>query len=811
MRIPRTSARLAPLNLNMRKWLRIKEGILRFMGRGKVTQKRGGGLGLTALSLVVFTLALLTSSDAAEQPRNFFTNPSFELGREGWRADKAGKTECQFSLDEKDAADGRNSALLTIGAVESWGVQFGQSFPAGAKGKTYTFAVLAKSAQGLVEAGLQIERSASPYDRVAAGGKFKVTSEWQEFHVTFKVEKDYPQGWFAYLSCTQPRVQIRADMFRLYEGPHVPHAEIARQETATVAVRLFDAGTRSAAPLPGQALAGRRGWREVPEDDLKHPFKGDAVFMNGRLALILRRGAPGAEVYSLGPKTPTLRATLTPAAGGQVSTLSSFKIAENNPGEGAAEAVFTAKDGKAVALRYELKLGQPFIQTEARAGAPALRVEAPCRFVVMPDFFADDIVIEAGELPSAKADLPSDNFVLHLLPDGEAIVMTVVKTSDEDIRVALAGEGGQRMITSSELRYGKDGKIWVGVMTGPAIWHQQEITGEQAGQVIPLNWKAPFPAQWRVDWRREESLTDSWEMIAEQPNGTFAKHSVYGGPDTIPADRSRWTTVLGRFKYPAWLDQSGRGHLQPLKTRALRFQGPALIYPVNRVPATALDTITVVDLVRDTLGVGPCEYILDVEGQQSNNKGRATCSVRDTLNPIYAAKQQQQRKPEIETVLKDLMVFIRHIRGRIETYVAFGHETLDYLAAQKRTHPELAARLAELETLARGIDAKVAARREKIKTPDQAAEMVAQFRQTVLDYQGDDALTKCKQFTEAWVSIGGNQDELVGECRWAVKMIRQRAGLLMAVDPRVAEVAKEIRRRSQIVLRNPAGHEGARH
>ena len=36
-------------------------------------------------------------------------------------------------------------------------------------------------------------------------------------------------------------------------------------------------------------------------------------------------------------------------------------------------------------------------------------------------------------------------------------------------------------------------------------------------------------------------------------------------------------------------------------------------------------------------------------------------------------------------------------------------------------------------------------------------------------------------------------------------------GLVMAADPRVAEIAREIRRRSQIVLRNPAGHEGARH
>ena len=71
--------------------------------------------------------------------------------------------------------------------------------------------------------------------------------------------------------------------------------------------------------------------------------------------------------------------------------------------------------------------------------------------------------------------------------------------------------------------------------------------------------------------------------------------------------------------------------------------------------------------------------------------------------------------------------------------------------------------------------------------------------------------TPVKKFTAALVGIGGNQDELAGECRWAVKMIRQRAGLLMATDPRLAETAKEIRRSSQEILRNPAGHEGARH
>jgi hypothetical protein len=764
---------------------------------------------LVGFLVCVTFLGRLSPAAGGESP-NLFANPSFELGREGWQLDKAGKTVCRFTVDEKDAADGQTSALIDVGFVDDWGVQFGQHFAAGQKGKTYTLAALAKSTKGPVEVGLQIERSASPWDR-AASGKFKLTAEWQELHVTFKVEKDFPQGWFAYLSCTQPNVQFRADMFRLYEGAYVPHKELSQQAAAAVAVRLFDSGKASPVALSGEALTKRAGWTEIAEDQLAHKFAGDAVILNDKVALVLRRGATGAELYSLGPRAPAMRALLAPVAGTNTAAVASCTILENNPGAVAVEVAFTRPRNPLLSLRYELKLGQPVIQTENHRGATGLRVDAPCRFVVMPDFFADDIVADAAELPVAEAELPSDNIVLQLLPDRAAMLMTVVKMSDEDIRIALAGDGEDREIRRSEIRYGKDGKIWVGVLAHPAIWHVKEVTSAEAGQIVRLDWAAPFPAQWRTDWRREEGLTESWEMLNERPDGQFARYGLYGGPETIPADRKRWTTVLGEFKYPCWLDQAGQGWLQPLKRPALRLRGPAVIYPINRAPATALDEFTVVDILRNTLGIGPCEYVLDVEGQQSQYKGRATCAVRDALNPIYAQDLQSKRRVEIEKILQDLMVFIRHIRGRIESYVAFGNDTLQYLAEQKKAHPELADRLAELETIARSIDDRFDARRNAIKTPDDAAALVEEFRKTVLDYEGDDALAKCKQFTEAWVMIGGNQDELAGECRWAAKMLRQRAGLLMAADPRLADIAREIRRRSQLVLRNPAAHEGARH
>ena len=61
------------------------------------------------------------------------------------------------------------------------------------------------------------------------------------------------------------------------------------------------------------------------------------------------------------------------------------------------------------------------------------------------------------------------------------------------------------------------------------------------------------------------------------------------------------------------------------------------------------------------------------------------------------------------------------------------------------------------------------------------------------------------------VTVGGNQDHLVGECRVAVKVLRQRAGMAMATDPKTAEVAKELRKRTQEVLRNPSSYEAPRH
>lgn len=128
-----------------------------------------------------------------------------------------------FAVDGEDAAEGKRSALLTMGSVTGMGAQFGQKVQGGEVGKTYTFSVLAKGVGGPVVARLEIERPARPWDRAVKGADIRIPDDaWTTLQVTFKVEKPFPEGWFAYLSCSQEGGRLHADGFRLCEADRAP-------------------------------------------------------------------------------------------------------------------------------------------------------------------------------------------------------------------------------------------------------------------------------------------------------------------------------------------------------------------------------------------------------------------------------------------------------------------------------------------------------------------------------------------------------------------------------------------------------------
>jgi hypothetical protein len=236
-----------------------------------------------------------------------------------------------------------------------------------------------------------------------------------------------------------------------------------------------------------------------------------------------------------------------------------------------------------------------------------------------------------------------------------------------------------------------------------------------------------------------------------------------------------------------------------------------VLYPINRVADTPLETFTVVDIMRNTLGAGPCGHILDVEGQKTDYQGRPTCGVQWFLERIFGANEQKQKRAEVEQHLDEGLAFVTHIRHRIARYIEFGHKMREYLAAEKKSHPELREALSELDKIVERIDSHVAPETAKIKPPSFVSRLNEDFRKNVLGAGRSDDLDRCKQYCKVLTDIGGNQDELVGECRWIVRVLRQRAAMLVAKDPRLAPIAGEIRARTQEALRSPAGYEWSRH
>lgn len=616
----------------------------------------------------------------------------------------------------------------------------------------------------------------------------------------------------------------------------LPGAGAEPNPSAGPSTFLYDVPEPCAARLADQWAANSRGWAPLAEDDTTHRFAGCAVAASDKIVAVFGKDTAQVDVYFRQEAGLRLCARLQPLGqGGVLLERTSLTIRENTRNSVAVEVGLDGRQGLSRHVTYELQTGAPFLKTTASGGVERLRVAAPCRFAVLPDFFGDDMLIDAAAIPAARAELPSENFLLHMLPGGDAMLLTVSESRDNDVEIALSG-AAPREIISSEISYGKKPRVWIGILGGQGIWHEHSVALGDADKVIELAWKMPFPALWRVDWSTVDRLTDSWEMLLQQPDGKYAIQgwfgqeesegqrfgAEFGDRDWNKPGRRRWNPVLGQFAFPCWVDNDGRAYLQPLKERryvergpVYPFVGPVVIYPLDRVPgpplATPLERLTVVDLMRMTLGVGPCQYILDLEGQKRNSPGVATCYARDVINAIYQRGAQLQNRAVIEEHLALAVAFIRNVRERIDQYVRFGREMRDYLEAQKRLHPQHAAFLDEMLLVTRRLDQLFEEKRQRIHTPEYAQQTADRFRQSLLTYTGADAHAKCMAEMGIFTSIGGAQDGLVAACRMIVKTLRQRAGMAVAVHPELKDIAAEIRARSHAILRNPTAYEAPRH
>ena len=532
----------------------------------------------------------------------------------------------------------------------------------------------------------------------------------------------------------------------------------AAQETPAPFTLLFDTRKASAAPLAGDVLIARTGWRAVAEDNTAHVFTGDTVFLNDRIAVVLRRAGTGAEVYAFTPQGPRRRALLAPRPG--AAKLGAVKIAENTTSAVALTAAFTTQAGQSVAMRLRLTAGDMTLEILPGKGAKRLFVQCETQYVVVPDFFADDLVFSSQTSPGGRAPLPVDNQILGLSGGGNAVVMCVWEAGGQQAEAVFGGTGAGRAIRGCEIDCAPGKRVWVAFLEQPGIWHDRAIRPGDETKDITLGWTPPFPAKWRGNLVPQTPVAGSWNFAAgREPNFTSYE--------------------LGTIVYPFWLD-AGRAHM--------RVPGPgwavAVIYPIDRSRATPLTAFCPADVLRSTLGVGPCQYILAAEGLGSDAPP-TPAQVADWVERLFKRKRDTRQADAIRERLDAMKHHVRLTSQRIDQYGACAAQVVRLCADDAD-----AGQAAEtLRAVAGGLALHLKHERAALDAPRDAERIAAAI---VALIGKKDALPECRRLAAELHAVGAHQDTSLSKCRMTIRRLRLQCRILAAGDPRAAPLVKKV-------------------
>jgi hypothetical protein len=558
-------------------------------------------------------------------------------------------------------------------------------------------------------------------------------------------------------------------------------AEESPDSPATV---LWDTGTSTADAWSPAALGTKSGWMAASEDDPSYRAKGDLVAMNDRLLLVLRAKGTGAEVYSRTAAGPRLRVVLSPIgmSDARPARFASVRVLENNPGAVVLAATFTAAKGGACSLAFRLTAGQMIVELRPGEGTGRVLVEDEARYVVVPDFFGDDMLFPAESLSRPRLRLPAENFFLNLCGQGNAVVMCVWQSREQEAVVIRSANETRPAIAGCEIDMVKDKNVWIAVLEGENLWHARAISADEATAETILPWKPPFAAKWRADLLDSPGPARSWYFHGDESDEVAPRTANRQSPCCLESGRA--VLRLSRDEAassPGW-----------------RYPASMVVYAMDRSRATPLTTFCAIDVLRNTLGVGPCQYILQTEGLASEANPTPD-NVMTWIEKQFRRKKQNSAAQEIRQRLDQMVEHVGHAQARIAQYGRLGGAIrgLCDAAKQDKTPP---AGMEAIQRVARKLEQTAAAAAVSPALPDRAARLAVDVK-GLIGKPG--ASAECERLGAEVRGVGSTQDRALSNCRMMVRWLRASARMAAEDDPRQASWAKDILARTEQVLIAP--------
>ena len=542
-------------------------------------------------------------------------------------------------------------------------------------------------------------------------------------------------------------------------------------------------------------LSSRDGWQPVaPGTSAHYVFKGDAVMENDRLQVLFSAGCGGALVYSrsdVGKERRRMSLIPLSAKGAECGTITSLRITENTGDEVTLEVSSRSPGGESVRTSFSLGPARSFVKVAPAENAAALRVVARARFAVMPDFFGDDTVFDPRRSPGERLFVPAENFLLSFTGEGNTILMSVWPAGDQEVQAVIGGQGEDRFFEALEISFDKK-SLWLAVLDAPGIWHSKVL--EDASCVdrdIGTGWNRPFEARWRGDFRLA-GRTDSWEFASQR--------------------RDRASVVpFGNIVWPFWFNRDEA----MIRLANKDYLGVALIYPLERARSTPLAVLTPVDMLRETLGTGPCEYILDREGLGTRSPGGSrtlvstgVCNTTGVMQHFFELRLECKERRLVEDLAEDVLAFNVTVRQRLEEYRASARQMTQLSNEARKSNPGVKPVAERVEALEKRLDQIFKERLPAMKTPEQGLELVQKVKELTRE-EDPENLGKYLVLAAQLRGLAGTQDSLAGVFRAEIHLFRREMSVIPTSDSASARFVEKLRDMSRSVLRKKHSTEGA--
>ena len=545
----------------------------------------------------------------------------------------------------------------------------------------------------------------------------------------------------------------------------------AEDEAVAPSVGLWDTAATATESLSSASLKSPTGWKPVAEDNVSHLFSGDAVVRNDRLIVVVRKRGAGAEVYSQTATGLKPRVSLEPQAGsrgGGALSLGRLQILENSPAAVLLAANYKTAAGGDCSLKYRLTAGQATVEVQPGVGTDRLLVRGESRYAVIPDFFGDDMVFPAERLGRPSLRLPTENFFLSFMDRGGAQLMCVWQSSQQGV-LAIQSPRAATSIAGYEVQAAQGKTIWVAILEGQQLWHERTVSADDARQDLALTWKPPFPAKWRADLLSADGPARCWYFPSrEDAAETSGPPSKTSGPCCFIDDR-------------AVVRLLGEGAAEPVG----RYPTSLLVYALDRTRATPLDSYCPIDVLRNTLGVGPCQYILQTEGLASESNPTPD-NVMTWVEKQFQRKKEKKARDEIEDLLGQMADHVQHAQTRIDRYAGLAREVQAVYRAGAPGPQDMAKSLLpiadRLEQAAKAAGAASGAPQRAKASADAIGALIGK----------DDALADCQRLGAEVRALGAVQDRALANCRMTVRWLKQSAAMIVEDHAAGSELAKQI-------------------